>query len=209
MKTTLGFPAPGAKTAVHARFWRRALAAHMAMAKDAGHPGHARSILVAGPAANKGLYQDAASLRLDTGVDAQLLDKQTKAVEKLAGVLRRSTPNPDRQHPERIASLDALSPSLEAVLRADVQAAAPVSDDPEALIGALCNRLVPVVDRVVASTTPGSSLRRREAMARARSALDTAISEATQSLGPATKSAKPSPDAAKPKRTRKQKGDSG
>lgn len=67
-----------------------------------------------------------------------------------------------------------------------------------------------IVD-VVNAATPGSSLRRREAMARARSALNAAISKATQPPKPKTNKVaktKPSPDAAKPKRTRKKKGTS-
>lgn len=213
VKTTLGFPAPGAKSAAHVRFWRRALAARVAMkAEDAGESNPARSLLVAGPAANKGLYQDAASLRLNTGADAKVLDSQTKGVEKLAGVLRRSTPNPDRQHPERAAALDAVSPSLEAVLRANVQMPPPTSADPEVLTGPLRKHLATVVDQVVASTTPGSSLRRREASQRAMSALDKAIHDITakpESVPPQGGSSHPG-DAKSPKPRRrrgKQKGD--
>lgn len=210
VKTTLGFPAPSSKSAVHARFWRRALAARMEMrAEDACESGHVLSILIAGPAANQGLYQDAASLCLNVGADAKVLDSQTKAVEKLANELRRGTPNPDRQHPERAAARDALSPSLEAVFRVEAKTPLQGSADPAVLTRKLSQHLATVVDRAVTATTPGSSLRRREASRRAKLSLDQALSRDT-AAPPATPAAVNTIDGtgakgAKPRRTRKKK----
>ncbi|MBI2889987.1 MAG: type I-E CRISPR-associated protein Cse1/CasA [Nitrospirae bacterium] len=200
VKTTLGFPSPSARVTGHSRFWRRVLSAKATEQADAD--GTPATLMVAGPAANKGLYQDAAALHLRVPVvgAAQTLEAQGKAVEAVSGVLRQSTPNPDRQHPNRIAVLDALSPSLEADLRRDLDRSLG-TNPPGRLIDALGERLAPVVERVVRSTTPGSPLRRREAMARARSALDAALHKATTPLSKASSRK----DAAKPERTRKKK----
>lgn len=163
-QSTLGFPSPGARAAAHTRFWRRALTARLASNAPESEPS---SIAVTGPAANKGLYQDATSVCLPRGCCPETIGTANKAVEDLSHVLRSSTPNPQRQHPERKAALDAFSPSLEARLRQELSACQEPKD--------LRERLQPVVRDVVSATTVGSPLRRREAMRYAASALDVAI----------------------------------
>lgn len=196
-KTTLGFPSPGSKVSVHSKFWRRVIAAR---------PGNG-TLLVAGPAANKGLYQDAAVIRLPAVEDTEAVGILGAAMDQVGGALRRSTPNPDRRHPERTAALDALSPELEAHLRnrmAEAPKEAASREGLEETVG-------PIVDHVVMATTPGSSLRRREAGRRAQAALGAVLQRATappqaKPAGAATAGEQSAP--AKPKRPRQKKGDS-
>jgi len=213
--TTLGFPRPGRRVMAHAGFWRRVLVA-------APFPADVTELLVAGPAASQTgmLYQDAAYLRLtrplDEGRVERLLDAMDKAVEIMNAALKRSTPNPQRQHPERTAALDALSASLEADLRSDLKQWPMDALSTQALdIDRLRERLGPVVRQAVRATTPGSPLRRREAMARAQSALD-AVSPGAAAPPPGTPSgaADGSPTTeqlgtAEPKRSRARKGKGG
>jgi hypothetical protein len=203
--TTLGFPAAGSRVAAHARFWRRALSARIARGADQG--GHAAplAISVGGPAAtaNRGLYQDAVAISLPgipssaSACAQDLLGFLNNATLQLIGVLRQSTPNPDRQHPNRRAALDAQSPSLETWLRGEFDdwlrsRGSPMEGTPPAVEfrrDQLIERLRRAVESVVASTTPGSPLRRREARQRARDALREAVRQiqsATQKKGATT-----------------------
>ncbi len=152
-QTTLGFPSPGTKVATHTRFWRRALSAMLTANSTKNKTVYTT---ITGPAANKGLYQDATSVCLPGDCQCMMIETVGKTVENLSGVLRSSTSNPDRQHPQRKAALDALSPSLEASLKQGFNACL----EPENF---LKDRLQPVVQEVVSATTPGSPLRRRAA----------------------------------------------
>jgi len=187
--TTLGFPAPGSPAAAHARFWRRALSARLARREGQAYHATPLTISIAGPAANKGLYQDAAAILLP-GVPPNASDHARdvlglirSATQKLIGVLRQSTPNPDAQHPNRRAALDTLSPSLEARLREefDQWLRSPLSptEDTSPVVDVwrdqLTVRLRRVVEAVVATATPGSPLRQREAAQWALRALDQAM----------------------------------
>ena len=214
-RTTLGFPRRSRRVAAHAGFWRRAFSALQS------HAGGAETVLVAGPAASQTgmLYQDAASLLLpcppaddDAGHSLSALDM---AVGELSGVLRSSTPNPDRQHPNRKASLDAMSPALEAALRNELfdwLGEAPASDVENPLDdwrNRLAKRLQPVVEAVVRATTVGSPLRRREAIGLARSVMDDVLRKSSpkEEAHSATSDNSPMPSspAVKPKRTRNRK----
>ncbi len=188
---TIGFPPPGASCAAHSRFWRRALLALSAKPPDPQH-GSRQPIVVAGPAANKGLYQDATSLALHqpSADDVPDLAGQSKSVESLLGALRSATLNPKRKHPERKAALDALSSSLEAKLRGAWNGGNFDAKSYERLLQC-------VTETVVSSTTPGSPLRRREALHNAREAARRVIEQATQS--------KTTPDAAAPPRSANKK----
>ncbi|HWP39712.1 MAG TPA: type I-E CRISPR-associated protein Cse1/CasA [Tepidisphaeraceae bacterium] len=171
--TTLGFPVPSASVTAHARFWRRALLAIITRQSA----DHTKPCIVAGPAANKGLYQDAASVHLPAVFDGKKIKSAAEAVaqstEQLLNVLRRSTSNPDRQHPDRKAALDGMTPELEQALRDDVVngSGAPT---------VLAMRLQPVVEAVVRCSTAGSPLRRREAIQRAQRQLDAVLQRLSQ-----------------------------
>lgn len=168
-QTTLGFPSPGARVTTHTRFWRRALSARFV--RSNATEGDTASVIVTGPAANKGLYQDATTVCLPRGCCRETIATANKAVEDLSSVLRSSTPNRQLQHPERKAALDALSPSLEARTRRELTTCQRLED--------LKERLQPVVRDVVSATTVGSPLRRREARQYANSELDTALRKIT------------------------------
>ena len=187
--TTLGFPAPGSSVTAHTRFWRRALTATLAREHGTDSSAIPLAVAVAGPAANKGLYQDAAVVSLRFVSDSvktaarDVVAFQTGAMQKLIAVLRQSTPNPLRQHPNRKAALDARSPSLETSLCEEFDKwlkspAPPAGGTPppvESWHNQLIEHLRPVVEAVVAATTPGSPLRRQEAMRRADQVLREAI----------------------------------
>jgi hypothetical protein len=163
--TTLAFPRPERRITAHVGFWRRAAISLRGNRRDSNH------VVVVGPAATQTglLYQDATALSLllfaDDAVAA--IEAVGEAVESLGDILRSSTQNPKRQHPHRKAALEALSPSMEAHLRLELAGCRQLEE--------LKRRLHPVVQGVVSATTPGSPLRRREAMRCAEAALETAM----------------------------------
>lgn len=198
-KTTLGFPLPGSKTAVHARFWRRALRAITPASKSVGDA--SSTIVLTGPAVNKGLYQDAAEILLkypNKNAEASL-EMISKGVESINAVLKRSTPNPQRQHPNRRAMLDAMSPSFEAHFHEEVEAnpAAAVTPDD------IARRLEPIVENIVRATTPGSPLRRHEALRWAGQKLAQTAKNSTKDDNPPVTS--DAPDKAKRRLREKEK----
>jgi hypothetical protein len=201
--TTLGFPAPGFRVAAHARFWRRVRSARVSRA-DSRWRTVPLNVYVAGPVVNKGLYQDATALSLPlasskcASAGRDVAGFMTRATTQLIRVLHESTPNPRRQHPNRIAALDARSPSLETRLRKQfdewlqsailpatpgLSEAMPESQSPaegrsfsaEFWRKRLTGLLTPVAEAVVEAATPGSPLRRREAAEMARQMLNEAI----------------------------------
>jgi hypothetical protein len=189
--TTLGFPTPGSRVAAHARFWRRVHSAILYRSYSSSNRTMTLTISVDGPAANKGLYQDATEISLpavSTIANAHtrdILNFLTSATDQLIYVLRQSTINPHRRHPNRKASLDAQLPLLETRLREDfynwMKSQVSSTDDASPAVefgrDQLIERLRPVVEAVVAATTPGSPLRRREAAQRARRELKLAMSD--------------------------------
>jgi hypothetical protein len=195
-KTTLGFPSPGAKIATHTRFWRRALSA-----KFTSNTTESKTVYttITGPAANKGLYQDATSVCLPRDCRSVMIETVRKAVENLSGVLRSSTSNPDRQHPERKAVLDALSPSLEASLKQKLYARLKLENF-------LKDWLQSVVQDVVSATTPGSPLRRRTAKEHAKALLNKKIKELVEEPDHPSNASTPASVPGKPKRGRRKGG---
>ncbi len=184
----ISLPGLGATAAAHAaRFWRAAFRLRGA---------RTGKIVAIGPVVNKFVFQDATSVGLPSAFAQTRVDHSSECSDKLRGLLKRVTPNPDRQHPEIHAALVLMTPHTEARIRA-------LLNDPDAAIdesGFLNEIYPPLVEQVIASTARGSPLRRREAMARARSALDDAIRKVTAPP-------KPFAEGDKPKRTRKKKGD--
>jgi hypothetical protein len=174
---TISFPSPSRSVTGRAGFWRRALAAAITESRPTGSITVPLAITVAGPAANKGLYQDATAFSLPSiSVDAQAalriaVDFVREVTVQLVGILRQSTPNPQRQHPNRKAALDARSALLETHLRRQfdewVSKRMPPSGARSLAFQfwreGLIEHLRPVVEGVVAATTCGSSLRREEA----------------------------------------------
>ncbi len=169
----IGFPSPSLPVGIHARFWRTALRTALG---DKSRVNLANAMQVMGPAANKALYQDAAAFQLPSISDADKskargqLETIGRASESLSAVLRRATPNPDRQHPNRKDALEALTASLEANLR--VLFAADVANAEQTAIANECAR---IIRQVVESTTSGSPLHRRLAQRHAESLLQQAF----------------------------------
>ena len=200
-KTTLRFPRPGSRVGVHAGFWRRVLAALGLQW------GHAQGVFIAGPAASQTsmLYQDAACLRLrcfssgDAGTVATLLEAIDRVVQDLRKVLKRATSNPKQQHLNRVALLEAMAPDLEAALQQQLfqwlktHQGADLQSPPEDWKVTLSQQLLPVVERVVLATTPGSPLRRLEAIATAQKGLRDSLSRAFAKPAPMDTGAADSP----------------
>jgi len=175
--TTLGFPSPGSSTTVHTRFWRRALRARLTHSKAIENP-----MLIAGPAANKGLYQDATAINLPP-IDKTTIEATQMRIamifsitEQLMGALKRSTPNPEREHPNRKAALDARTPGMEVNLREELSGwLSQAVPDEKTLKDTFQKQFQTVIEAVVSTTTVGSPLRSREAQMRARKALENAL----------------------------------
>jgi hypothetical protein len=188
--TTLGFPAPALGVAVRARFWRRALT-QLARGGRQGGPCSAVRVRLAGPAANKALYQDATAISLppvppDTEAHAKAaLQRLDETATRMRPLLRASTPNPDQQHLNRMAALDARSASMESALRARFEEwlGSPESAHGPPPAEDVARPLRSAVEAVVGSTTPGSPLRRQEALRRARRALDAELAKLAKATG--------------------------
>ncbi|MCC6909092.1 MAG: type I-E CRISPR-associated protein Cse1/CasA [Phycisphaerales bacterium] len=185
-------PGLGASAAVHAsRFWRDAVRL------SAGLKGR---VVAVGPVVNKFVFQDAARVVFPRLRAQSRVEFSQKVNEKLRGVLRKATPNADRQHPQMHAAVTMLTPDAEARVFAVLQAPDPGADEGLLL---LHNVYGPLVERVVSSTARGSPLRRREAVSRALAALDRVLRTAAARPAGQKKSA---PNAAKPNRSRRKKG---
>lgn len=166
----ISLPGLGETAAAHAaRFWRAAFRLRGA---------RTGKIVAIGPVVNKFVFQDATSVRLPSAFAQTRVDHSSECSDKLRGLLKRVTPNPDRQHPEIHAALVLMTPHTEARIRA-------LLNDPDAPIdesGFLNEIYPPLVEQVIASTARGSPLRRREAVGRAQSTLRAALAEATAPL---------------------------
>jgi len=170
----IGFPSPDLPVGIHARFWRTALRAVLSSNSHGDRP---NALHLMGPAANKALYQDAAAIWLPSVADAEKagaskwLETVGRACESMLLVLRKATPNPERQHPNRKGALEAMTASLEAELQtlfsrslSSVGAAADLKRTAE-------DEFAGVISHVVGSTTSGSPFRRRQANRQAESLL--------------------------------------
>lgn len=159
----IALPGLAANAGSHtSRFWRAVLRLR------ATGPG---KVVAIGPVVNKFTFQDATSVSVpstSTLTRAKLCDVDSN---NLRGLLKQATPNPDRQHPEISAALVMLTPDTEAQIRATLDQAGELADDTRVLH----EIYAPLVRRVVASTTCGSPLRRREAMQCTESALEQAL----------------------------------
>lgn len=185
----IALPELAADAAAHSsRFWRDSL---RLCQKEA-----AKRVAV-GPVVKKFTFHDAMSIDLLSASARTRADLTGRCADRLSDLRKQITPNPDRQHPEINAAFVLMTPDTEARIRAALHGSHTTTDDV-----AFLNRVYqPAVMQVVASTVPGSPLRRREAVARARSALDAAIQKATEPPKIVAKGDKP-------KRSRTKKGGS-
>lgn len=158
----LGLPNLNADAGIQAsRFWRDALRLR----------GQRQGKLFAiGPIVNKFTFQDATSVPVPNKVANQCVERSASIRGGLCGLVKHTTPNRERAHPEIHAATVLATPDIEA----RVQAALVSKSDDEAL---LCEIYEPVVEQIVASTAKGSPLRRRAAKVLAKALLNKKIKE--------------------------------
>jgi len=194
----ISLPELGANAAVHSsRFWRAVLRLRGVRTGD---------VVATGPVVNKFVFQDATSVR-PPSAEAQVRAGLSGACsDRLRGLLKKVTPNPDRQHPEIHAAIVQMTPETEARVRAALE-------DPDAAtdVAVFLNEVYqPLIEQVIASTARGSPLRRRAAIARARSELNHIINKFLAAPSTGSKGQVPTgtnaPQAPKAMRSRKKKG---
>ncbi|MCZ7649507.1 MAG: type I-E CRISPR-associated protein Cse1/CasA [Planctomycetota bacterium] len=190
----LGLPDLNADAGIQAsRFWRDALRLR------GQRQGKVTAI---GPVVNKFTFQDATSVSVPDEATNQRVERSANIRNGLSGLVKYTTPNRDRQHPEIHAATVLATPDAET----RVQATLISKSDDEVL---LCEIYEPVVGQIVGSTAKGSPLRRRAAKQHALALLSKNINEivdkANQPAGAAEGDAQEKP--AKTKRGRKEKGE--
>jgi len=195
------------------QFWREALCLR---SEQAG------KVVAIGPVVNKFTFQDAVSIdfavtlpdttvkkrvqftnecsKLLYGTNSPRKKKETykDKLERL-GFLRMDSFNPDRNHPEIYSAFDFLTPNAEARIRAALNNPTDVTDDKLFLRGIY----EPMVESIMASTTVGSPLRRREALHKGKAALNRAIERAIQNQAQANAADAPASTGKKKRTTRK------
>ncbi|MBX3382056.1 MAG: type I-E CRISPR-associated protein Cse1/CasA [Phycisphaeraceae bacterium] len=183
----ISLPGLGTSVASHSsRFWKDALR----LRND--RTGKAVAI---GPVVNKFIFQDAVSVSIppcEAQSHALLADECNR---KIRDLLRRVTPNPDRQHPEFASMLALMTAHTEVRIRDCLKEPDQIADRSAWLY----DMYSPVVEGTVAATTRGSHLNKRMISYLATAALKAAIKKlASQPSGTVVGEAK--------KRSRKQKG---
>jgi len=127
-------------------------------------------IFAIGPVVNKFTFQDATSVSVPNETANQRVERSASIRDGLRGLIKYTTPNPDRVHPEIHAATVLAIPDVEA----HVQAALKSKHNDEVL---LCEIYEPVVEQIVASTTKGSPLHRLAAKEYAKTMLKKKIKE--------------------------------
>jgi hypothetical protein len=135
-------------------------------------------------------------------------NENSEAKLRRRGVLRAVTYNPDLRHPEIDAFVKHLTPNAEAQIRDRLSRInASTGDNATEGKAFLHEVYAPVVEQVIASVTPGSPLRRRDAMNHAQALLNKKIKELVAKPDHLSNKGTPAAVPGKPKRSRK-KGDS-
>lgn len=187
----LGLPDLNADAGVQAsRFWRDALRLR------GQRQGKVSAI---GPVVNKFTFQDATSVSVPNEAANQRVERSASIREGLRGLVKYTTPNRDRVHPEIHAATVLATPDVET----RVQAALISKSDDEVL---LCEIYEPVVEQIVASTAKGSPLRRRAAKEHAKALLKKKIKELVEKPDHLSNAGTPAAVPGKPKRGLKKGG---
>ena len=173
----ISLPGLAADVAVHAsKFWRDALRLER---EEVGR------VTVIGPVVNKFVFQDATSVALpdaSAGVNG-IASLSADCNGELAGSLKQVTPKPGRQHPEIDSALKLLTPDAEAQIRDRLSALdTPAGDGAAEHAAFLQGVFKPVVERVIASVTPGSPLRRYAARSHAQALLNDLLNKKIKAL---------------------------
>lgn len=183
----LSIPSPVKAGRALTSAWRSVCASAMRAESPSGSAPHTAMAGVAAvlAAAAQALYKDATALaqpsvpRGAEGRTNAALQFVEDATDQLEGLMRRSTPNPGRDHRELKAAVEAHSAGLETEVRMSLGgwltgAARAGGGTP---IAELAGHFQPLVRAVTGATTRGSPLRRREALRRVERALDSALRE--------------------------------
>jgi hypothetical protein len=182
------------------RFWRDALRLR---------PEQVGKVSAIGPVVNKFTFQDATSVTLPS---ASAAGKNWAKISadcdgELRGLLKQVTPNRDLQHPEINAAVELLTPNAEAQIRGrlsrPIASTADIETDDKAFLREV---YAPVVEQVVASVTPGSPLRRRDAKNHAQALLDKQIRKLVEKPAQPANAGTPAVVPVKTKRGRKRGG---
>lgn len=121
-----------------------------------------------GPVVNKFTFQDATSVSVPNPAASQRVARSARIQEDLRRLVKHTTPNSNRVHPE----IDAATVLATADAEARVQATLPAECDDKAFLRAIYE---PVVEQIVACTATGSPLRRRVAREDAKHWLNSKI----------------------------------
>lgn len=158
----LGLPDLNADAGVHAsRFWRDALRLR---GQRQG------KVSAVGPVVNKFTFQDATSVSVPNEAANQRVERSASIRDGLCGLVKYTTPNRGRVHPEIHAATVMATPDVET----RVQEALTSKSEDDVF---LCEIYEPVVEQIVSSTSKGSPLRRRAAKEHAKALLIKKIKE--------------------------------
>jgi hypothetical protein len=198
VKVLISHPSPNEAIDRSAMLWRDLTrgvdqSTHVYPDRDLRH-----EVVVIGSA--QALLKHAEAIRVSPSTTVSLMsrvDLSKKCVDELPALIKSTTSNrkADREkHPEINAALLLMTPDSEIRVRAMLnKPAAPTGDG-----GFLKEVYQPLVEQAIASTAPGSPLRRRVALLQSVSALDAAIKKAVAA-------SQPSAEDDKSKRSRKEK----
>jgi hypothetical protein len=188
---SLGLPDLNADAGIQAsRFWRDAFRLR---GQRQG------KVFAIGPVVNKFTFQDATRVSVPNETADQRVERSASIREDLRELVKYTTPNPDRSHPEIHAATVLATPDVET----RVQAALISKSDEEVLLSEIYE---PVVEQIVASTAKGSPLRRRQAKEHAKALLSKKIKELVGKPGQPSNVGPPVDVPVKPKGSRKKGG---
>ncbi|MGV8081090.1 MAG: type I-E CRISPR-associated protein Cse1/CasA [Syntrophales bacterium] len=152
------------------------------------------------------LTSDCAEILIGTGAKEKP-NENSEAKLRRRGVLRAVTYNPDRQHPEIGASVKLLTPNAEAQIRDQLSRINAWTGDNETEDKAFLHEIyAPVVEKIIASVTPGSPLRRHATRNHAQSLLNKKINELVKKPYHPLNAGPPTAIPGQPKRGRKKGG---
>jgi len=172
------------------QFWREALCLR---SEQAG------KVVAIGPVVNKFTFQDAVSIELPDASAITRANLSSDCSSQLPNRLIRVLPNPDLKHPEITTAAITHRPNAEARIRAALNNPTDGADDKQFLR----DIYEPMVESIMASTTVGSPLRRREALLKGKAALNRAIERAIQNQAQANAADAPASTGKKKRTTRK------
>ncbi len=194
------------------KFWRDALRLRGTKALAIGIVGDGQYVFHDAPAVRlpntsatllAKLTSDCAQVLRGTGVKKKP-NENSEAKFLRCGVLRLVTNNPDLQHPEIDVAVKLLTPNAEAQIRDRLSRTNALMGDNTTKDKAFLHEVyAPMVEQVIASTTPGSPLRRHARRNHAQALLNTKIQDLVEKPDHLSNAGTPAAVPGKPKRGRK------